>query len=108
MFHQLLNMNIDPPAPLPYVTSFTCDNVDYGGPQAQGECDGFTPSYFSRLSGKFHVCPFGIESQPTRATDIECSDLGDVVSSKMQSLTSTLIHEFMHSQNAGDATPTGR
>lgn len=107
VFEELYDSSSNPAAPLPYVATFTCDNKDYGGTTGQGICDNTTTSYFSRLPGKFHVCPLGL-SQTTKATDIQCSTLGDVVSSKMGSLTSTLVHEFMHSQNAGAATPNGK
>lgn len=108
VFTQLFDSSASPAAPLPYVASFVCDNKDFGGVTGQGICDSVTTSYFNRGSAKFHVCPFGFSVQPTKATDIKCSDLGDVVSSKMQSLTSTLVHEFMHSENPGAATPNGK
>jgi len=103
----LLDDTTDPPAPLPYVASFVCDHKDYGGADGQGICDASTTSYFSRLPGTFHVCPFGL-SQTIKATDIKCDGLGDTVSANMHSLTGTLVHEFMHSQDAGDATPNGK
>ena len=106
VYSQLFDLNANPAAPLPYVASFTCDNKDYGGLTGEGLCDADTTSYFSRPLGKFHVCQVGL-SQTTKATDVQCSGLGDVVSTKMYSLTGTLLHEFMHSQNAGAATPNG-
>ena len=106
VFNRVFDSNADSPAPLPYVATFVCDNVDFGGINNEGICDSSTTSCFSPLLAKFHVCPVGVQ-QPTKANDIKCSDLGDVVSSKMNSLTGSLVHELMHSHNAGAATPNG-
>jgi hypothetical protein len=107
VYETLFDSSADPAAPLPYVASFVCDNTDFFD-DGVGGCDGTTTAYCNRLKGKFHVCPFGMESQPTKATGINCDTLGDVVSDRMNSLTGTLVHEFMHSRNAGDATPDGK
>jgi hypothetical protein len=110
VYGTLLDTDADPPAPNPYVASFVCDNEDfYAGGLVPG-CDGTTTSYFDRLQGKFHVCDYGMETrtQKPKATMVKCDTLGDVVSYKMYSLTASLVHEFMHSQDAGDATPKGK
>ena len=62
-----------------------------------------TKAYMLSYSGRFHICAPGL-SQSTLPTDNKCKDLGNAVSTKMNMLTGTLVHEFMH-YKATDKAP---
>lgn len=97
VFSQLYQADDTTPTPQDVVASLTCFNNDFSK-----ACGNETRAY--TLGTSFHVCPLGL-AQTTKASDVDCSDLGDAVSGKMQTLTGTLIHELMHQKAAGDNAP---
>jgi len=103
VFRQLLQADADSPAAKDVIKRLMNDKVDYGN-KGNGNCGKDTRAYTTRKVLKFHVCPAGL-ALPRAAADIQCSDLGDKVSRAMESLTSTLVHEFMHIREAGDQAP---
>jgi len=99
VYRQLLQPDPTTPKPKATVATIVNDKDDYAK-----TCKTNTYAYFTRDIGRFHVCDKGLK-QPTAATDIKCQDLGTQVSSKMESLTSTIVHEFMHWDKTGDTAP---
>lgn len=97
VFSQVFQASDTSPAPAEVVTSMVCSNNDF-----KSNCIEDVKAYTA--SPSFHICPLGME-QTIKASDIKCADLGDTVSETMNSLTSTLIHEFMHQKAAGRDAP---
>ncbi|KAI5358051.1 putative metallopeptidase, catalytic domain superfamily [Septoria linicola] len=87
-------------APQPRVASLINDHNDY-----RSACgpDKKTKAYFTD-DDRFHICPRGL-SQVTSARETDRSKLGTQVGADMNSLTGTLIHEFMHWNRVGNDLP---
>lgn len=80
------------PTPQPRVKDLIHDNKDFAN-----DCDPDDQAYMVGAYGQFHVCkPEGLLNQPMIADPANCSSLGALVSDDMDSLSGTLIHEFMH------------
>lgn len=103
VFRQLLQADATSPAAKEAIKNTVNDKNDFGN-SGKGNCGASTKAYTSSSTNTFHVCPAGL-ALPTSATDVKCSNLGDKVSDDMRSLTSTLVHEFMHLNAAGDSAP---
>ncbi|KAK4983642.1 hypothetical protein LTR50_007099 [Elasticomyces elasticus] len=86
------------PTPQPRVTRLVHDHDDF-----EHECEPYDQAYMVGAEGKFHVCkPEGLIDQPMIAAPANCSHFGELVSDDMDSLSGTLIHEFMHWNEVGD------
>lgn len=83
------------PTPQSRVATLINDRIDY-----YPACGPTTKAYFSPSDNRFHICPKGLE-QATSARDLDCKKLGTQVGPDMNSLTGTLIHEFMHWDRVG-------
>ncbi|USW53062.1 Putative metallopeptidase, catalytic domain superfamily [Septoria linicola] len=88
------------PAPQPRVASLINDHNDY-----RSACgpDKKTKAYFTD-DDRFHICPRGL-SQVTSAREVDRSKLETQVGADRNSLTGTLIHEFMHWNRVGNDLP---
>lgn len=69
------------------VADMVCDRKDF-----EGSCKGQVAAYTSADTGAFHVCQYGLDR--SQLSEIKCNDLGDSCSSKMRSLSMTLLHEM--------------
>ena len=94
---RLLDDDEDDPTPHPRVVSLVSRRDDF-----QGRCSGNTLAYFGVTSGYFHICQEAFRL-PIQAGDVDCDTLGSRVSKKMDSVTSTEVHEFFHWYQVGDS-----
>lgn len=100
VYRQLLAPGSNP-SPQPRVKTLVHDHNDFGK-----TCKPDTNAYMAGRIGQFHVCkPKGLLNQPMIAAPANCSSFGTQVSSAMHSLSATLIHEFMHWNQVGEAVP---
>lgn len=89
------------PSPQPRVKTLTHDHNNFGK-----ACKPNTYAYMVGTSGQFHVCkPKGLLDEPMIAAPANCSNFGTQVSKAMDSLSATLIHEFMHWNQVGEQVP---
>lgn len=87
-------------APTERVIGFTNVRNDW-----LNNCKKGTRAYTSGSGGPpWHFCPDGL-AQTVKASDIDCEKLGDALSEDMQSMTGTIIHEFMHQSTVGKDAP---
>lgn len=93
---QMFSPDATTPTPKNLISTFVSDKNDYAN-----LCKPKTDAYFSKASGKFHVCDKGL-AYTTKAEDNSCDKLGSFVSTAMESTTGVLIHEFHHSDQVGD------
>ena len=70
------------------IAGMTCDRKDFSN-----KCTAKMAAYTDADSGNFHVCPYGLNERK-QLSEIQCSDLDDSCSSKMRSLSMTLLHEM--------------
>ena len=71
----------------PIIAGMTCDRMDF-----DNSCTTNKAAYTLADTGKFHVCPKGLGRD--QLLDIKCANLDDSCSSKMRSLSMTLLHEM--------------
>lgn len=64
-----------------------CDRDDF-----KSNCGARTSAYTMPDTGEFHICPWGLE-KPTNS-ELKCGNFDDSCSSKMRSLSMTLVHEM--------------
>lgn len=96
VFGQVFRPDANNPAPQPRVLTMISRNDD-----SLNGCTANTKAYTNPSTGRFHICDHAFTSQSTSAKDLKCDDLGTQVSKRMNSLTGTLIHEFMHWDRVG-------
>jgi len=101
VFGQLFEASPTSPAPKSIVAEIVNLARDAGK-----LCKGSTRAYFGPTTGRFHVCRQGL-LQRTLPWEISCEELGDAVSTKMMSLTGTILHEFLHWQIVDEAATLG-
>lgn len=82
----------------PLIGNMVFDAQDFG---TSASCGGSVRAYMLPSEGRIHICQLGLESPMVPDKD-NCSALGNDVSKAMRSLSSTLLHEMLHSAEVGD------
>lgn len=101
VYRRVLAPDATKPTPQPRVKDLIHDHRDFGD-----GCKDKTRAYMVGANGQFHICkPKGLLDQPMIADKANCSKLGTQVSEDMQSLSGTIIHEFMHWNEVGEKVP---
>ncbi|KAK6439343.1 hypothetical protein LTR95_004449 [Oleoguttula sp. CCFEE 5521] len=100
VFGMLIDADTRPVALKPLTAEFKNERQDVGCCCANGAA-----ACFFRGADSSNVCP-GLFEEPMKASAVNCSELGDQMSWHMDSITSTLLHEFMRSDGVGAKAPS--
>nr|OQO19710.1 hypothetical protein B0A51_15297 [Rachicladosporium sp. CCFEE 5018] len=100
VFGMLIDADTEPLALKPLIAKFKNEHQDVGCC-----CDNGAAACFLLGANSFNVCPALFE-ETARASAVNCTELGDQMSWHMDSITSTLLHEFMHSDEVGGKAPS--